>query len=82
MGSGQDTVCGRVTSERNDCPERDRKWDVRRTITACVESDRELEAEGLELAPQSREAIKSHNERYIRAWVLGCHFEWLNPRSR
>lgn len=51
-----------------------------RTVTACCQADAALEAEGLSPAPQFRRARKANHAQYIRPWVLGCHFPWLNPR--
>ncbi|MBL7106045.1 MAG: hypothetical protein ISS77_00365 [Phycisphaerae bacterium] len=30
--------------------------------------------------PQFSRKIRENDKRYIRNWVQGCHFEWINPR--
>ncbi len=82
MGSREDSVRGRVTSKRAKCPEQEKEWDTRETMMACIDADGELEAAGLEPAPKFRQALKMNHQRYVRAWVLGCHFDWLNPRGK
>jgi len=78
MGRRKHSVRGRVRSMRAKSSERD--WNFERTLTACRSVDEELEAAGHEPAPKFRKARKTNDERYVRAWVLGCHFPWLNPR--
>jgi len=55
-------------------------WDLNRTIEACESADANLDRQGLNSAPKFREARLRRDTRYIRTWVLGCHFSWLNPR--
>jgi hypothetical protein len=59
-------------------------WSIQKTQEVCIHIDREFEDAGLCPAPKFHEAVKSNRDierdRYIRTWVLGCHFPWLNPR--
>jgi hypothetical protein len=56
------------------------EWDIRETMEVCIDIDNQLESEGHNPAKKFRKAIKRNDEKYIRTWVLGCHFDWLNPR--
>jgi hypothetical protein len=56
------------------------RWSDVQTIRATLEEDAALEALGLTPAPKFRQARRAGRQQYIRQWVLGCHFEWLNPR--
>ena len=56
-------------------------WDYERTRLECLKADACLRSRGENPAPRFREEIERHNEPYIRQWIMGCHFEWLNPRS-
>jgi hypothetical protein len=80
MGSREDSLRGRVRSEWKQRPGQDKERVSQLTVTACIEADVKLEAEGLNPAPQFRQGRKTNDCQYIRAWVLGCHFRWLNPR--
>ena len=55
-------------------------WSYAETRDACVEADGELAGLGLNPAGRFREEVSLSNEEYIKQWVYGCHFEWLNPR--
>ena len=55
-------------------------WGIRETTGICLLVDAELKAEGLNPTSKFRKAIKSNDLRYVRSWVMGCHFSWLNPR--
>ena len=55
-------------------------WGKRETTGICLLVDVELKAENHNHSPEFRKAIESNNLKYIRTWVLGCHFPWLNPR--
>ena len=55
-------------------------WDVKKTLAACIHVDNKLEDKGLEPAPQFRKKTRLDDQKYMRTWVLGCHFPWLNPR--
>lgn len=59
------------------CPE----WDYDTTKRVCLEVNGYLTDLGQNPAPRFREEIGNNNESYIRKWILGCHFEWLNPRK-
>ena len=60
--------------------ERKHNWNLEKTTEVCFEEDDKLEKEKLNPASQFRKAIKADDRTYIQRWVLGCHFEWLNPR--
>jgi len=55
-------------------------WSLEKTISICIEVERELNEEGLHSTPQFSRKINENNKRYIKNWVQGCHFPWLNPR--
>jgi hypothetical protein len=78
MAFKNNTLKGRVDDKhkRAGSPQ----WDSRKTIEVCIKTARELEAEGFDRAIKFRNAIKRNDEKYIKTWVLGCHFKWLNPR--
>jgi len=80
MGKKRSSVRGGVIEkwQRSSQP----GWDVYETIDACIDIDTRLEKQGLEPAVQFRKAVKNDDKKYIRTWVLGCHFSWLNPREK
>ncbi len=78
MGRRQDSARGRVRSMQAKSSKAD--WGFVGTRAACIRVDEELEAAGHKPAPKFRKAVKMNDEGYVRAWVLGCHFRWLNPR--
>ncbi|MBL7106752.1 MAG: hypothetical protein ISS77_03995 [Phycisphaerae bacterium] len=55
-------------------------WGKKETIGMCLFVDAELKAEKLVPSPKFCKAIESNNLKYVKTWVLGCHFSWLNPR--
>ena len=55
-------------------------WGKKETTGICLLVDAELKAEKLDPSPKFRKAIESNNLKYVKTWVLGCHFSWLNPR--
>jgi hypothetical protein len=55
-------------------------WDYEQTLQVCLNANEVLETEKLNPAPCFRQAIISNNNIYIRQWIYGCHFSWLNPR--
>lgn len=55
-------------------------WNKRETTGICLFIDAELKAEKLNPSPKFRKAIESNDLEYIKTWVMGCHFSWLNPR--
>ena len=57
------------------------RWDVDETIRQTVLADEELARRGVEPAPRFREMRRARDHEYMRRWVLGCHFMWLNPRN-
>ncbi len=56
------------------------RWDLNQTIDAAQNADNALEAQGFNPAPTFRKGRQARNESYVKRWVLGCHFPWLNPR--
>jgi hypothetical protein len=78
MGRKEHSVRGHVRSMQAKSSEPD--WGFGRTRAVCIRVDEELEAAGHEPAPKFRKAGKMNDEGYMHAWVLGCHFDWLNPR--
>jgi len=57
-------------------------WGIQKTQEVCINIDREFEKAGHCPAPQFRKAVKSKRDRYVRTWVLGCHYPWINPRKK
>jgi hypothetical protein len=80
MGRREHSVRGRVVTkwQKSGKP----NWNTQKTLAICIDIDSELETAGYAPAPRFREAIKGNNEKYLRNWVQGCHFPWLNPRRR
>lgn len=78
MGKRKDSIRGRVISawESADKPD----WSIQKTKEECIIANNKSEEAGLCPAPQFRKAIKSQDNQYIRNWVGGCHFPWINPR--
>ena len=72
------SIRGRVVSEwcEGDSP----NWDYERTRKECLSADAYFHSRGENPAPKFRQGIERQDERYIRVWIMGCHFEWLNPR--
>jgi len=58
------------------CP----RWNYETTKNVCLEVDRYFTELGQNPAPRFHEEIGKKNKIYIRQWILGCHFEWLNSR--
>jgi len=75
---GKNSLRGRVIAEWEDTGKPN--WGIRETIGICLLVNAELKAERLNPAQEFRKVIESNNLKYIRTWVLGCHFSWLNPR--
>jgi hypothetical protein len=59
------------------CPE----WQYEETLRACLKIDEELRRDKENPAKRFREEIDKKNSIYLRQWVMGCHFDWLNPRE-
>jgi hypothetical protein len=55
-------------------------WNLEKTISICIEVEKELKKKGLDRTPQFSRNLKENYKRYIKNWVQGCHFEWINPR--
>ncbi|MBN1515276.1 hypothetical protein JXA32_01780 [Candidatus Sumerlaeota bacterium] len=56
-------------------------WDIESTIRICIEVNSSLKKDGQNPAPKFRKAIEADDGVYIKQWVLGCSFEWINPRK-
>ncbi len=55
-------------------------WDLEATIKICLEVNQFFISKNQNPAPKFREKIAEGDDKYIKNWVLGCRFEWLNPR--
>jgi hypothetical protein len=55
-------------------------WDVTQTVEMTEDADAVLEEHGLRPAPRFRVERQLENPVYVKQWVMGCHFPWLNPR--
>ena len=51
-----------------------------KTVSIHIEVERELKKAGINRTSQFSCRIRENDRRYIRNWVQGCHFEWINPR--
>jgi hypothetical protein len=58
------------------CPQ----WDYEMTKNVCLEVNRYFAKSKRNPAPRFREEIEKGNDVYVKQWVMGCHFDWLNPR--
>jgi len=56
------------------------RWDLARTVDATEAADEELLSRGENPAPMFRSHRTAGDDKYVRTWTWGCHFEWLNPR--
>jgi hypothetical protein len=56
------------------------KWSFDDTLAACVETNKFFKTNNKNPAKAFRKAIDENNATYVRQWIMGCHFEWLNPR--
>ncbi len=56
------------------------KWDYTKTLDACLEANNYFSNIHQNPAKRFREEVEKNNQKYIRQWVMGCHFDWLNPR--
>ena len=74
----KDSLRGRVIQKWKDNGEP--SWGYDRTLQECVKANGALESKRLNPALCFRSAIMLDDRVYIRQWVYGCHFSWLNPR--
>jgi len=58
-----------------------KKWGYERTLKACIDADQFFKSKNKNPAKKFREKLESNDEVYLRQWVMGCHFVWLNPRA-
>jgi hypothetical protein len=58
-------------------------WSLEITIEEVKRTDAELYRDGLGKIRHRRlrQHIEHGDEEYVRRWILGCHFCWLNPRN-
>jgi len=78
MGERKDSIRGRVISTWKSAGKPD--WSMQKTQSVCIKIDGEFEDARFCPAPRFRDAIKSNKGPYLRNWVGGCHFPWINPR--
>ena len=73
-----DSLAGRIIRlhQRKPFPQ----GDVDRTIEGAIQEDERLLREGRNPVKRFREERERNNRKYMRNWILGCHFDWLNPR--
>jgi len=55
-------------------------WSLKKTMSICIEVERELKKMGINRTPKFSYKIRENDKSYLRNWVQGCHFEWINPR--
>jgi len=55
-------------------------WDFEETLKACLDADEFFKARHENPAKVFRKELNNNNDVYVRQWIMGCHFEWLNPR--
>jgi len=55
-------------------------WNYDKTLTACVDANDSFVKLHRNPAPKFRDALEDNDETYIKLWIMGCHFNWLNPR--
>jgi len=58
------------------------EWSLERTVEEVKQADAQLYRDGLGKVRHRklRQHIEQGDEEYIRLWILGCHFCWINPR--
>ena len=55
-------------------------WDKERTVRAAEDADDAYSSQRMNPTPAFRTYRQSGDRANVNRWVLGCHFEWLNPR--
>ena len=55
-------------------------WNYEATERECLAVNSSLQQIKYNPAPRFREAVIAGNSSYIKRWIFGCHFDWLNPR--
>ena len=55
-------------------------WDQEHTIKVCEQVDKDFEHQGNNPAPKFRRSRAENNLGYVKTWVMGSHFPWVNPR--
>jgi hypothetical protein len=55
-------------------------WKLEQTTEICIKVNNDFETKDCNPAQKFREAIKLNDRSYVKTWVQGCHFPWLNPR--
>jgi hypothetical protein len=58
-------------------------WTLEETIEIIEEVDAQLDQDGLGKSRNRKlhQHIEDGDKVYIKKWVLGCHFCWINPRN-
>jgi len=51
-----------------------------KTLDACLKANDYFKNIHQNSAKRFRKEVENNNQEYIRQWVMGCHFDWLNPR--
>jgi hypothetical protein len=74
----ENSLRGRVIRRWEEVGKKD--WSLEKTIGICIEVEGELAKAGLNRTPKFSHKIRENEQGYIRNWVQGCHFEWINPR--
>ncbi len=74
------------TSLRGEVIERWKKskqhpWNYETTEAECLKVNYDFKKINKNPTPRFRTEIKNKNKIYVKQWVLGCHFNWLNPRK-
>ena len=56
-------------------------WDYIQALNVCVDVNTDFITKSQNHPTKKfRDAIDRNDETYIKTWVMGCHFQWLNPR--
>ena len=74
----ENSLRGRVILRWKEAGKKD--WGHQKTIDVCIEVEGELTEAGLNRTPKFSRKIRENDLGYIRNWVQGCHFDWINPR--
>lgn len=62
--------------EKDGSPE----WGYEETLSACVNANTFFRKRGENPAKKFRKNLVIGDDQYVRNWIMGCHFSWLNPR--
>jgi hypothetical protein len=53
------------------------RWDYENTRRVCLEVELNFRLQGLIPAVRLSEEIQNRNNSYVRQWIGGCKFPWL-----